>query len=160
MDISYIWTCEGWLYLAVVIDLFARRVVGWATADRLHRNLALAALRKAITMRQPNKGLIHHSDRGSQYFSIDYKAELKQHGITISMSAKGNCYDNAMVEACPMIPRIIGCGALQNPEIRAGMAHQLPNTCRGLPCYCSIHRWLLQSCSTTFRVGVPQPNPV
>jgi transposase InsO family protein len=98
VDISYIWTCEGWLYLAVVIDLFARRVVGWATADRLHRNLAIAALRKAITMRQPNKGLIHHSDRGSQYCSIDYQAELKQHGITISMSAKGNCYDNAMVE--------------------------------------------------------------
>ena len=65
-DISYVWTREGWLYLAVVIDLFARRVVGWATGDRLHRDLALAALRKALTMRRPAAGLIHHSDRGSQ----------------------------------------------------------------------------------------------
>ena len=65
-DISYIWTREGWLYLAVVIDLFARRVIGWATGDRLHRDLALAALRKALVMRRPAPGLIHHSDRGSQ----------------------------------------------------------------------------------------------
>ncbi|HEY1978688.1 MAG TPA: IS3 family transposase [Xanthobacteraceae bacterium] len=96
-DISYVWTREGWLYLAVVIDLFARRVVGWATGDRLHRGLALAALRKALGMRRP-AGLIHHSDRGSQYCSIDYQAELRRHGILISMSGTGNCYDNAMVE--------------------------------------------------------------
>ena len=86
-DISYVWTREGWLYLAVVIDLFARRVVGWATGDRLHRNLALAALRKALAMRRPAPGLIHHSDRGSQYCSIDYRAELKKHGILVSMSS-------------------------------------------------------------------------
>ena len=92
-DISYVWTREGWLYLAVVIDLFARRVVGWATSDRLHRDLALAALRKALAMRRPAAGLIHHSDRGSQYCSIDYQAELRRHGILISMSGKGNCYD-------------------------------------------------------------------
>jgi putative transposase len=97
-DISYVWTREGWLYLAVVIDLFARRVVGWAVGDRLHRNLALAALRKALTMRRPSEGLIHHSDRGSQYCSIDYQSELRRSGILISMSGKGNCYDNAMVE--------------------------------------------------------------
>ena len=97
-DISYVWTREGWLYLAVVIDLFARRIVGWSTGDRLHRDLALAALRKALTMRRPAAGLIHHSDRGSQYCSIDYQAELRKHGILISMSGKGNCYDNAMVE--------------------------------------------------------------
>jgi putative transposase len=97
-DISYIWTREGWLYLAVVIDLFARRVVGWATGDRLHQQLALAALRQAIVTRRPKPGLLHHSDRGSQYCSIDYQAELKNHGILISMSGKGNCYDNAMVE--------------------------------------------------------------
>jgi len=97
-DISYIWTREGWLYLAVVIDLFARRVIGWATGDRLHRDLALAALRKALVMRRPAPGLIHHSDRGSQYCSIDYQAELRKHGILTSMSGKGNCYDNAMVE--------------------------------------------------------------
>jgi transposase InsO family protein len=97
-DISYIWTREGWLYLAVVIDLFARRVVGWAVADRLHRDLALAALRRALAIRRPAAGLIHHSDRGSQYCSIDYQAELRRHGILISMSGKGNCFDNAMVE--------------------------------------------------------------
>lgn len=98
VDISYVWTREGWLYLAVVIDLFSRRVVGWAVSDRLHRRLALSALRMALTMRRPIEGLIHHSDRGSQYCSIDYQIELRRHGIKISMSGKGNCYDNAMVE--------------------------------------------------------------
>jgi putative transposase len=97
-DISYVWTKEGWLYLAVVIDLFARRVVGWASSDRLRKELPLAALRRALLMRRPPKGLIHHSDRGSQYCSIDYQAELKKHGILISMSGKGNCFDNSMVE--------------------------------------------------------------
>jgi putative transposase len=97
-DISYVWTREGWLYLAVVIDLFSRRVVGWATADRLHRDLALSALRRALAIRRPAVGLIHHSDRGSQYCSIEYQALLKAHGAQISMSGKGNCYDNAMVE--------------------------------------------------------------
>ena len=99
VDISYVWTREGWLYLAVVIDLFSRRVVGWAVGDRLHRDLALAALRKAPIMRRPPKGLIHHSDRGSHYCSMDYQAELRRHSIRISMSGRGNCYDNAMVEA-------------------------------------------------------------
>ncbi|MBX8814408.1 IS3 family transposase [Pseudochrobactrum algeriensis] len=98
VDISYIWSCEGWLYLAVVIDLFTRRVIGWAVSDRLHRKLALQALEKAITMRRPPKGLIYHSDRGSQYCSFDYQAKLKENGIMTSMSGKGNCYDNAMVE--------------------------------------------------------------
>jgi transposase InsO family protein len=97
-DISYIWTREGWLFLAVVIDLFSRRVVGWATADRLHRDLALSALRRALAIRCPTAGLIHHSDRGSQYCSMEYQALLKSHGAQISMSGKGNCYDNAMVE--------------------------------------------------------------
>nr|WP_246418649.1 IS3 family transposase [Roseomonas pecuniae] len=98
-DISTIWTREGWLYLAVVIDLFARRVVGWAVADRLHRELALTALRKALTMRRPAPGLIHHADRGGQYCSTGYQAELRKHGLLISMSGKGNCYDNSMVES-------------------------------------------------------------
>lgn len=97
-DISYVWTREGWLYLAVVIDLFSRRVVGWSVGDRLHRDLALAALGRALAIRRPKAGLIHHSDRGSQYCSIDYQAELHLHGIRVSMSGKGNCYDNAMVE--------------------------------------------------------------
>lgn len=97
-DISYVWTREGWLYLAVVIDLFSRRVVGWAIADRLHRDLALSALRCALAIRCPAAGLIHHSDRGSQYCSIEYQALLKAHKAQLSMSGKGNCFDNAMVE--------------------------------------------------------------
>jgi putative transposase len=97
-DISYVWTNEGWLYLAVVLDLFARRVVGWAVSDRLHQELALEALRKAVAIRRPDNGLIHHSDRGSQYCSTAYSAELRKHGLRISMSGKGNCFDNAVVE--------------------------------------------------------------
>jgi len=97
-DILYVWTGEGWLYLAVVLDLFARRVVGWAVSDRLHKELALEALRKALAIRSPGEGLTHHADRGSQYCSIEYQAELRKHGIQISMSGKGNCYDNSMVE--------------------------------------------------------------
>lgn len=97
-DISYIWTAEGWLYLAVVIDLFSRRVVGWAVNDRMKRDLAITALQRAIAVRRPAAGLIHHSDRGSQYFSDDYQKILKDNGMKISMSGRGNCYDNAMVE--------------------------------------------------------------
>jgi putative transposase len=97
-DISYVWTGEGWLYLAVILDLFARRVVGWAVSDRLHKELALKALRKALAIRRPGEGLTHHADRGSQYCSIEYQAELRKHGIRISMSGTGNCYDNAVVE--------------------------------------------------------------
>ena len=98
-DISYIWTAEGWLYLAVILDLFSRRVVGWAVSDRLKKDLALRALRMALATRQPPGGLIHHSDRGSQYCSIDYQTVLRSHDLLISMSGKGNCYDNAVVEA-------------------------------------------------------------
>jgi putative transposase len=98
-DISYVWTSEGWLYVAVVLDLFARRVVGWAVSDRLHQDLALEALRKALAIRQPAPGLIHHADRGSQYCSTAYQAELRKHGLRISMSGKGNCFDNGVVES-------------------------------------------------------------
>ena len=98
-DISYIWMTEGWLYLAIVLDLFSRRIVGWATSDRLKKDLAISALRKAIAMRSPPPGLIHHSDRGSQYCSDDYRRLLQSQGFIASMSGKGNCYDNAMVEA-------------------------------------------------------------
>ena len=98
-DISYVWTREGWLYLAVVIDLFARRVVGWAAGDRLHKELALLALRRAVAVRRPSAGLIHHADRGSQYCSVEYQAELRKNGISISMSGKGNCFDCESVGA-------------------------------------------------------------
>ena len=99
VDISYVWTAEGWLYLAIVLDLFSRRIIGWAVSDRLKKDLALTALRRAISVRGPEPGLIHHSDRGSQYCSYDYQRLLKAHGMIASMSGKGNCYDNAMVEA-------------------------------------------------------------
>lgn len=97
-DISYVWTREGWLYLAVIIDLHSRRVIGWAVSSRMKRDLAIRALKMAIALRKPPKGCIHHTDRGSQYCSHDYQKLLRQHGFKVSMSGKGNCYDNAVVE--------------------------------------------------------------
>ena len=97
-DISYIWTKEGWLYLAVMIDLHSRRVVGWAVSNRLKRDLALQALDRAVALRNPPPGCIHHTDRGSQYCSHDYQRRLRELRFTVSMSGKGNCYDNAAVE--------------------------------------------------------------
>ncbi|MCJ7874718.1 IS3 family transposase [Phaeobacter sp. J2-8] len=97
-DISYIWTSEGWLYLAVIIDLYSRRVIGWAVSNRMKRDLAIRALDMAVALRQPAEGCIHHTDRGSQYCSHDYQKRLSRHGFKVSMSGKGNCYDNSMVE--------------------------------------------------------------
>jgi transposase InsO family protein len=98
-DITYIRTDEGWLYLAVVIDLFSRRVIGWSMQDRIGRDLVMAAVAMAIAQRQPKPGLLHHSDRGSQYGSEDFQRLLADHGIRCSMSGHGNCYDNACVES-------------------------------------------------------------
>jgi transposase InsO family protein len=98
-DITYVPTAEGWLYLAVVLDLYSRRIVGWAMSDSLHRQLVIDALQMAITTRQPSPGLVHHSDRGSQYASDDYQALLTKNRMVGSMSRKGNCYDNAPVES-------------------------------------------------------------
>ena len=97
-DISYVWTQEGWLYLAVILDLHSRRVIGWAVSNRMKRDLAIRALEMAIAFRTPPRGCIHHTDRGSQYCSHDYQKILRQHGFKVSMSGKGNCYDNAAVE--------------------------------------------------------------
>ena len=99
VDISYVWTAEGWLYLAIVLDLYSRRIVGWSTSDRMKRTLAIDALQRAINLRKPSPGLIHHSDRGSQYCSADYRQLVRDHGFVASMSGRGNCYDNAMVES-------------------------------------------------------------
>ena len=96
-DITYVWTAEGWLYLAVLLDLFSRKVVGWAMSEKLDRELVLSALDMALLGR-PAPAL-HHSDRGSQYASEDYRRLLEQRGITCSMSRKGNCWDNAVVES-------------------------------------------------------------
>jgi putative transposase len=97
-DITYVWTLEGWLYLAVVLDLFSRKVVGWAMNRRLQANLAIEALRMALGRRKPKTGLIHHSDQGSQYAGEDYQRLLAEHGLVGSMSRKGDCWDNAVVE--------------------------------------------------------------
>ena len=96
-DITYIWTAEGWLYLAVMIDLHSRRVIGWAVSNRLKRDLALRALNNAVALRTPPQGCIHHTDRGSQYCSNDYQNRLRELGFKVSMSGRGNCYDNAAV---------------------------------------------------------------
>lgn len=98
VDISYIWTREGWLYFAAVLDLHSRRVIGWSVSNRMKKDLAIRALDMAVALRKPPRGCIHHSDRGSQYCSHDYQKRLRELGFKISMSGKGNCYDNAAME--------------------------------------------------------------
>jgi transposase InsO family protein len=98
-DITYVWTAEGWLYLAAILDLFSRRVVGLAMSEHIDRALVLDALRDAVGRRAPNVGLVHHSDRGSQYASGDYQDALADLGVVCSMSRKGNCWDNAVAES-------------------------------------------------------------
>jgi transposase InsO family protein len=98
-DMTYIPTGEGWLYLAVVLDLFSRKVVGWAMRETMAQELTLSALQMAITNRQPGPGLLQHSDRGSQYAAHDYRRLLAKHGMVCSMSRKGNCWDNAPMES-------------------------------------------------------------
>ena len=98
-DVTALWTHSGWIFLAAMLDLFSRRVVGWATSSTNDRFLALDALRDAITKRRPLAGLLHHSDRGSPYASEDYRNELARFGIVPSMSRKGNCWDNAVAES-------------------------------------------------------------
>lgn len=98
-DITYLSTREGWLYLAVVMDLASRRVVGWSLDHQLERFLPLSALAMAMSMRRPGRGLLHHSDRGSQYASAEYRDLLDDHGMIASMSRLGDCWDNAVVES-------------------------------------------------------------
>lgn len=98
-DLTYIPTAEGWLYLALVLDLFSRKLVGWATSATMPQELTLAALQVALGWRDPGPGLVHHSDRGSQYAAGDYRKVLRARRITVSMSRKGNCWDNAPMES-------------------------------------------------------------
>lgn len=98
-DITYVWTAEGWLYLGVVLDLFSRRIVGWAMDTTLERSMVLSALSMAINNRHPEAGLLCHSDRGSQYASGDYQKALSEAGIVCSMGRRGNCWDNAPTES-------------------------------------------------------------
>lgn len=98
-DVTYVWTHEGWLYLAAILDLFSRRVVGWAVSANNDRALAIRALDRAVAEREPAPGLVHHSDRGSVYASGDYGKALAKHGAVKSMSRKGDCWDNAVGES-------------------------------------------------------------
>ena len=98
-DLTYVRTDEGWLYLALVVDLFARKIVGWATSGSMQQELTIEALRVALGWRDPDAGLVHHSDRGSQYAAGDYRKVLQARGITVSMSRKGDCWDNAPMES-------------------------------------------------------------
>ena len=98
-DVTYVHTGEGWLYLAVMLDLFSRRVVGWAASVTNDRALALEALQRALTARNPEPGLVHHSDRGSPYASDDYRRALEESGLMASMSRTGDCWDNAVAES-------------------------------------------------------------
>ncbi|HCT0458254.1 TPA: IS3 family transposase [Staphylococcus pseudintermedius] len=96
-DITYVYTKEGWFYLATVMDLFSRRIIGWAMAPSMTKTLVISALNKAYTIQEPRERLVHHSDQGSQYASIEYQNLLREKGIQSSMSRKGNCYDNACI---------------------------------------------------------------
>lgn len=98
-DITYVATMEGWLYVAAVMDLFSRRIVGLAMNDRMTADLVTDAIKYAIIHRQPEEGLLHHSDRGCQYTSLSFQQLLKIHSITVSMSGTGNCFDNAAMES-------------------------------------------------------------
>jgi transposase InsO family protein len=98
-DVTYVWTDEGWLYLAIMLDLFARRVVGWAASETNDTDLALDALGCTLRTRRPAPGLVHHSDRGSPYARSDYRDALRERGIITSMSRTGDCWDNAVAES-------------------------------------------------------------
>ena len=98
-DITYVWTKEGWLYLAAIMDVYSRQIVGWSMGKRLTQDLVIKALKQAIWRRNPSDGLIFHSDRGSQYAANEFRSLLKKHKMIQSMSGSGNCYDNAIMES-------------------------------------------------------------
>jgi putative transposase len=98
-DITYVWTAEGWLYVASIMDLFTRKIVGWKADSRMTKELVIEALEQAFQREKPTAGVLHHSDRGSQYASKEYQDKLKEYKMIGSMSRKGNCYDNACIES-------------------------------------------------------------
>jgi len=157
-DISYVWTREGWLYLAVILDLHSRRVIGWAVSNRMKRNLAIWAPKMAIAFRPPPKDCIHHTDRGSQYCSHDYQKILRQHGFKASMSGKGNCYpSHACKHALPGNGQRRRRNLLQNHQGRADLATIMGNTTQGRDGDLRIHQWLLQSAPPTLSTGLEKP---
>ncbi len=130
-DMTYVSTDEGWLYLALVLDLYARKLVGWAMSETMPQELTLSALDVALGWRDPDAGLVHHSDRGSQYAAKDYRKKLKARGITVSMSRKGDCWDNAPMESVN--------GTLEG---RVRQRRALPDARRGTTSDRRIHRLL------------------
>ncbi len=129
-DITYIWTLQGWAYLAVLLDLYSRRVVGWALRSTLDRELALAALRQALVRRSPSAGLVHHTDRGCQYTSQDYRDLLARHGARSSMSRVGDCWDNAVAEsffATLKKELVHGCAFITRTEAYDAIADYIEN---------------------------------
>jgi transposase InsO family protein len=147
-DITYIPTHQGWLYLAVIMDLYSRRIVGWAMRNDLSTELALGALDLALATRHPAAGLVHHSDRGCQYASHRYRQRLAQHGIVPSMSRKGCCYDNAAMESF--------FHTLKVESVRGRVPDQGPGSSRHL----RVHRGLLQPTPTALRHRLPQPRAI
>ncbi len=115
-DITYVPTSDGWLYLAILLDLFSRRVLGWAMSDQIDTELALEALQMALERRKPATGLIHHTDRDCRYASDDYQATLRAHGIVSSMSRKADCWDNAVAESyfATLEKELLAIGSLQS----------------------------------------------
>lgn len=127
-DITYIATGEGWLYLAIVLDLYTRQIVGWAMRERMTKDLVIDALRMAWFRRRPAPGLIHHSDRGSQYCSHDFQKQLAEYGMLASMSRKGNCWDKAYVSHCTSFARsetIAGSGRLSESFVPCALRGEL-----------------------------------
>jgi putative transposase len=127
-DITYVETACGWVYLAAVMDLFSRCIVGWATARTLETNVVLQALHQAITRRRPGPGLVVHSDRGVQYASSAYRQLLAQHGLVASMSRKANCYDNAAMEAfwsTLKLERLFRCRLANQAEAHRTLFHYI-----------------------------------
>ena len=147
-DITYIWTREGWLYLAVILDLFSRRVVGWAMSEKITRQLALAALTMALSRRQPPRGLIHHSDRGSQYASSEYRRLLAANNIVCSMSRRGDCGTTPS-------PRASSRRSSSSSSMRATGRH-VRRPSRDL----RVPGGVLQPRAPSFVAGLPQPGCV
>jgi transposase InsO family protein len=117
-DITYVSCIEGWLYLAVLLDLYSRRIVGWAMSDHIDTELALKALQMGVEARQPPPGLVHHTDRDVRYASDDYQAELARYSIVPSMSRKGDCWDNAVAESmfATLEKELVSDGPLKSRE--------------------------------------------
>ena len=146
-DVTCVLTAQGWLYLVAVLDIFSRRVIGWAMSQFLDTSLVSAALRMAINQRHYSQNLVVHSDRGAQFASAAYRQLLGQHGLTASMSRKGNCYDNAFIESF-----------FSSVKYEASLSSPLRHTRPSSHCHLRLHRSLLQPHETSLQSRLPNPN--